>query len=101
MKKLNLKITKANIKNGERTNPSKCPIANSILEKVRNAIYVSVLPGEATIKVKNGRNTIAYRGALPKDGYEFVKSFDDGLKVNPFSLTLKLNKLSKKLSQLV
>ena len=95
MKKLDLKITKANIKNGERTNPGKCPIANSIKDTVKNLIYVSILPGEATIKVKNGKNITAYRGALPKRGYNFIKSFDDGSIVNPFNLTLELKKLNK------
>ena len=101
MRKLNLKITKANIRNGERTNPGKCPIANSILEKVKNVIYVCVLPNEATIKVKNGKNVVAYRGKLDASGHNFVRNFDDGLRVNPFSLKLELNKLPKKIAELV
>lgn len=101
MKKLDIKITKANIKNGERTNPGKCPIANSIVENVDNVIYVCVLPNEATIKVKRGKKITAYRGALPATGYNFVRNFDDGLKVLPFALHLELKKLDKKIADLV
>lgn len=101
MRKLNLKITRANIKEGERTNPGKCPIANSIMESVRNVIYVCVLPNEATIKVKKGNKVTAYRGSLPANGHNFVRNFDDGLKVVPFSLELKLDKLAKKIADLV
>jgi hypothetical protein len=101
MKKLDLKITRANIKNGERTNPGKCPIANSVLDNVNNIIYVSILPDEATIKVKNGRNIVAYRGKMPKKAFNFVRNFDDGFKVKPFALTLELNKLDKKIAEIV
>lgn len=101
MRKIDLKITKANIKDGERTNPGKCPIANSIMESVRNVIYVCVLPNEATIKVKKGNKVTAYRGKLPSEGFSFVRNFDDGLRVNPFSLSLSLNKLPKKIADLV
>jgi len=101
MRKINLKITKANIKSGERTNPGKCPIANSIMENMRNVIYVCVLPNEATVKVKNGKSITAYRGSLPAVGNNFVRNFDDGLRVQPFNLTLQLNKLSKKIAELV
>jgi len=101
MKKLDLRISKTNIKNGEQTNPGKCPIANSIMESVKNVIYVSVLPNEATIKVKKGNKIVAYRGSLPKEGNQFVKNFDDGLKVTPFKMSLNLNKLDKKIADLV
>ena len=101
MKKLNLRITKANIKNGEQTNPGKCPIANSIIENVKNVIHVCVLPNEATIKVKNGNRVTAYRGKLPTKAHSFVRNFDEGLKVKPFVLSLELNRLNKKIAELV
>jgi len=101
MKRLQLKITRANIKNGEQANPGKCPIANSLIENIRNLIYVSVLPNEATIKVKNGKSITAYRGSLPEKGNSFVKNFDGGKRVNPFSLTLELKKLNKNLADVI
>jgi hypothetical protein len=101
MKKINLKITKANIKNGERANPGNCPIANSIRGKIKNVIYVSVMPGEATIKVKQGKTIAAYKGILPKKGYNFIKNFDVGSKVSPFTLSLKFDRIGKELLHLV
>jgi len=101
MKKINLNITKDNIKNGERTNPGKCPIANSVMDTVKNVIYVSILPQEATIKVKTGKKIEAFRGKLPEKAFNFIRNFDDGLRVNPFNLTLELNKLDKKIAEIV
>jgi len=101
MKKVELRITKKNIKNGEQTNPGKCPIANSIIESIRNIIYVSVLPNEATFKVKRGKKILTYRGKLPEKGNMFVRNFDDGLKVKPFKLSFLVSKLDKKVADLV
>jgi len=101
MRKFNLKITRANIKNGERANPNKCPIANSVIENINNVVYVSILPQEATIKVKRGKKLIAYRGKMPENAFQFVRNFDGGSKVNPFILTLELDKLDKKIAEFV
>jgi hypothetical protein len=77
MKHVNLKITKANIINGVAVNPGKCPIANSILENVKNAYYVCVLPDQVAIKVKNGNKITAYKSNTPKVAGTFIKKFDD------------------------
>jgi hypothetical protein len=100
MKRINLKITKANIKNGV-ANPSKCPIANSILENVKNAYYVCVLPDQVAIKVKKGSKITAYRSQTPKVANTFIKKFDDGQKVTPFSFRLSLVKVNKNFSDFV
>lgn len=101
MRNIKLKITRANIKNGEPVNPGKCPIANSIMEKVKNVYYVRVLPNEAAIKVKNGNSITTYRSILPKKANAFIKKFDDLQKVKPFKLTLNLSKVNKSLAELI
>jgi len=101
MRRLNLSITRANIKWGEQANPSKCPIANSIKDSIKNVTYVCVLPNEATIKVKRGKNILSYKSKMPAEGNNFVRNFDDGFKVTPFKLTLELSKLKKEIAALV
>jgi len=101
MKRVNLTITKANIKNGEAVNPGKCPIANSILENVKNVYYVSVLPDQVAIKIKKGNKITAYRSNTPKSANTFIKRFDDGQKVTPFSLKLSFEKVNKNFYDLV
>jgi len=88
MRKLTLNITKANISNGRQANPGKCPIANSLRENIANITHVSVLPNEASIRVKKGKKILAYKSKLTSKAYNFIRKFDDGKRVKPFSLTL-------------
>jgi hypothetical protein len=92
--KVNLTITKENINSGIRAMPGACPIANSITESVNNITYVSVLPYDATIKVKKGNKLEAYRAIMPKIGNNFVKKFDMGADVAPFKLNINFKKIS-------
>jgi len=101
MRNVNLRITKANIKTGEKTNPSKCAIANSILDNINNVYYVNVIPGLATVKLKKGNIITAYSSPLPKTATTFIKKFDDGKKVSPFSLKLEFKKIDKKEAELI
>jgi len=88
MRKLTLNITKANISNGSQANPGKCPIANSIKDNIANITHVSVLPNEASIRVKRGKKLIFFKSKLSPKAYNFIRKFDDGKRVKPFSLTL-------------
>jgi len=101
MRSIKLKITKTNIKNGIPVNPGHCPIANSIMETVKNAYYVRVLPSEAAIKVRNGKSVTTYRSKLPEKANNFIRKFDDSQKVKPFAFTLNLNKVNKSLAELI
>jgi len=101
MRNINLKVTRANIKNGEPVNPGKCPIANSIMEQVKNVYYVRVLPEEASIKVKQGNKIITYKSTLPKVANTFIRMFDDGTRVKPFSLNLNFKKINNKIANLI
>lgn len=95
MKQVRLNVTKAHIKNGQPVNPSKCPIANSIMENIKNAYFVSVLPDQVAIKIKNGNKVSAYKSITPKLANTFIKRFDDGKRVGPFSLELMFEKVDK------
>lgn len=97
MKKLTLKVTKSHISRGEQAHPGKCPIANSIIEKVRKVTHVSVLPNETTIRVKKGNKIYSYKSTMPSSAKYFIKKFDDGNFVNPFQLTLNFKRISNNL----
>jgi hypothetical protein len=101
MRNVKLKITKTNIKNGEQANPGKCPIANSIMDRIKNVYCVRVLPTEAAIKVKNGNKITTYKSTLTNKANAFVKKFDFGVHVSPFSFTLNLKKVKENVTDLV
>jgi len=91
-KNINLNITKTNIKNGERANPGKCPIANSIRDNVKSLVNVHVLPDNIFFVIKENKENVAYTTKTPYTGNQFIKKFDDGKKVRPFKLELNFTK---------
>lgn len=101
MRKTSVRITNSNIKNGEQANPGKCPIANSLKDNIKNLTFVSVLPNETTIKVKKGNRITAYKSTLNSKAKTFIKNFDDGEAVKPFSLTFNFKRISNSLAELV
>ena len=101
MSTANIKITRANINNGEKANPAKCAIANAILDNMDHVYYVNVIPGLATVKIKKGNSITAYSSPLPQTATTFIKKFDDGKKVSPFSLKLEFKKIDKKVAELI
>lgn len=92
MRKVKLKITDSNIKNGIPADPANCPIANAIKSKFKGLAYVSVLADRAIISLKGNKNASTYSSHLSKEASQFVKNFDRGVKVRPFKFELVLNK---------
>lgn len=94
--KVDLSITKKHIKNGIKTDPNGCPIANSIKDKIKNLKRVSVFADYATIIVsKNNRNQYL-KATLNDIANSFVHNFDGGFAVKPFKVTLNFTrKLAK------
>jgi hypothetical protein len=92
MRKVNLKITNSNIKNGKLADPANCPIANAIKKQFRGLAYVSVLADRAFVAFKKGNKVTKYNSTLTKEATQFVKCFDRGSKVHPFKFELVLNK---------
>jgi len=92
--KLNFKITKNDIKDGERSNPSNCAIARSV-KRNKNIIVksVSVFHDVCILKKTNKSGKISnYVASLPEKAQNFVRNFDHNLKVLPFALNLSFKK---------
>ena len=88
MKKI-IKITDANILEGEKANPQNCAIARAIKSKMKKKIQeISVLPTQVVLKMDKK----IFIAEMPKYGTNFIKRFDRGLAVNAFELNLKFKK---------
>jgi hypothetical protein len=96
MRKINLKVTSLNIKNGKITDPANCPIANAIKREFKGLLFVSVLADRAFVGIKKGVKKITYCSPLSKEATTFVKNYDRGNFVKPFKFELMLSKASVK-----
>jgi hypothetical protein len=93
---MNVRVTRANINRGEAGQPAHCPIANALRKQLNGiATRVSVLADRAFVELKQNRKIVMYQSILPKDGTNFVRSFDRGLPVTPVTLKLNFKKTSK------
>lgn len=94
--KLNLRITKNDIKDGERSNPSNCAIARSIKRNKNITVKsVSVFHDVCIVKKANKSGNLAsYVATLPQKAQTFVRNFDHSLRVTPFALNLNFAKTS-------
>lgn len=94
--KLNFRITKKDIKNGERSNPSGCAIARSVKRNKNISIKsVSVFHDVCILRKVNAAGKISsYVAYLPQKAQTFVRNFDHKLRVQPFALNLNFFKTS-------
>ena len=94
--KLNFKITKNDIKDGERSNPSNCAIARSVKRNKNITVKsVSVFHDVCILKKVNKAGKLSsYVASLPEKAQNFVRNFDHNLKVIPFALNLNFIKTS-------
>jgi hypothetical protein len=94
--RVNLKITKSDIKDGERSNPSNCAIARSVKRNKNVSVKsVSVFHDVCILKKINRAGKISsYVASLPEKAQNFVRNFDHNLKVLPFALNLSFVKTS-------
>ena len=84
-----INIKEKNIMQGEKADPQNCAIARALKEQYKNKLTkVSVLPSHVVLEVKKE----TYTATMPKEGKNFIKRFDRGLAVNPFSLKLRFKK---------
>jgi hypothetical protein len=84
-----IKISNANILEGEKANPQNCAIARAIKGKMKKKITdVSVLPSHVTLRIDRK----IFVAKMPKSGANFIKRFDRGQAVNSFELDLKFKK---------
>ena len=93
---MNVRVTRANINRGEAGQPAHCPIANALRRQLKGKVTrVSVFPHRAFVELKQNKKTAVYKSALPKDGTNFVKSFDRGFPVVPLTLKLDFKKTNR------
>lgn len=94
--KLNFRITKKDIKDGERSNPNNCAIARSVKRNKKAIVKsVSVFHDVCVLKKLNSAGKLtSYVANLPYKAQTFVRGFDHKLKVQPFALSLNFFKTS-------
>lgn len=89
---MKLKITKDDIKYGQRHNPSNCAIAQSIQRRMakqkQEIADVCVLPNMVSISVFEDNKIVTYKTDMPSKGAQFVHRFDNEIRVKPFVLNL-------------
>jgi hypothetical protein len=96
MKSLKLRVSSTDIKNGEKSNPQACAIARSLKRSKTKLKSVSVFHSICIVKKTEKGKVQNYRAYLPSEAQVFVKSFDHGLAVTPFSFSLDFKKVSNK-----
>jgi hypothetical protein len=90
--KTNIKVTTKNIKLGIKTEPSKCPIANSLKDKFKHLSHVRVLPDIVSITILRNKKPVYYNAKTPEHARTFIKRFDDGSFVKPINVSLNFKK---------
>ena len=90
--KTNIKVTTKNINSGIKTEPSKCPIANSLKDKFKHLTHVRVLPDIVTITVLKNKKPVSYNAKTPEHARTFIKRFDDGSLVKPINVNFNFKK---------
>ena len=79
-KKITIKVTKTDIKLGKRENRSSCPIARAT-RRVTKQRHVGVDECEMTW----GSQYRLWAAELPREAQKFIRAFDKGKPVKPFS----------------
>lgn len=83
---MKIEVTASDIKNGERESPSRCPIARALKRSTRHYWLVHEDGVRMLCEEQNGSGFEAW---LPKKADTFVRRFDEGWKVRPFSFHLR------------
>jgi len=87
--KASIRVTSKNIHSGIKTEPSKCPIANSLKERFKHLTHVRVLPDITSITVIKNKKPVSYNARTPKHARSFIKKFDDGILVKPINVSFE------------
>lgn len=88
--KIKVQVTDAHIKSGTRKNPEFCPIARAL----RNTILLGYKVRTGTLDIDRARprnrRLIQQERTLPLKARNFIKKFDLGAKVKPFTFFLNV-----------
>lgn len=93
---MKLSITRNDIREGVRHNPSNCAIARSIQRNLAknnmDVADINVLPESVSIQVFESNKIVTYSTHMPLKGTNFVHRFDNEMRVKPFQLSLNFAK---------
>ena len=88
LKKITITVTKGDIKRGVPSEGNFCPIAYAMQRKF-SLKSADIEVADAEIWVRLSRYMLSY--IMPLTAQKFIKAFDGGKPVKPFSFVAKLN----------
>ena len=84
---MNISVTQADIRNGQRRECAACPIARAIRRKLHKLVKVGCWSASLW---RDGEMT--HMGELPKTAIQFIVDFDNDRLVKPFTFQMKMIK---------
>jgi len=93
---LKIRVSKKDIRNGEKSNPSDCAIAKALKRnKALNPTRVGVFYDKCIVQTVSAKGRKqSYIASLNDRASTFVHRFDHGKMVKPLAITLDLKKCS-------
>lgn len=88
---MKINVLDSDIKTGRKYNPNRCPVAKAIRRTVGKSNLYSTMVFISSVEMVF-KNKTFFELILPKKVEDFINSFDRGLKVKPFSFSLKIPK---------
>lgn len=85
--KLNINVTKKDIRYGKQADPAGCAIARA-LSRNKDIVKMSVLPDSTVITMKHGKKFKTLAARNKTNVSEFIKNFDNDVKVEPIKFAL-------------
>lgn len=91
--KLNINVTKKDIRYGKQAEPAGCAIARA-LARNKSIVKMSVLPDSTVITMKHGKKFKTLAARNQSSVTKFIKDFDNDEKVKPFKFSLSFSTVS-------
>lgn len=95
-KEITVRVTRKDIKNGQKGSQAACAVARAVrratgfrMTRVTSENVAVITRGEDKMPRSDGAN-VRYSAKLPIRAQNFVRNFDDGVKVKPFTFKVTL-----------
>lgn len=88
-KTIRVDVTQEDIFNGVKCSSSRCPVAQALKKIVKPEFYFSVGISNFTLMSTSPFKILA-EGVVSSETKDFIKDFDRGFKVKPFSFDLTI-----------
>lgn len=85
---MKINVTQRDIDSGLRNDCTLCPVARAIKRRLGKSKSVQVF--ETSIDIYNSKDRLEKQYNIPELAQLFIKNFDTGCPVGPFSFTLNL-----------